>query len=178
MLFRSLSGLLDDLSYNSARKVENVALYEQGRVFFRDEDNERPREVEHVAGALTGLFHEATWNASKKPVDFYLTKGIITFLLSALGITRGIRFEATAKHEEMHPGRTADIYLNDQLLGFVGEIHPNLAKEYKLKRTYVFELDLEKIIAAPKGELVYQEISKYPTIPRDVALAVPNEITN
>ncbi|WP_333589667.1 phenylalanine--tRNA ligase subunit beta [Ligilactobacillus acidipiscis] len=173
-----LSGLLDDLSYNSARKVENVALYEQGRVFFRDEDNERPREVEHVAGALTGLFHEATWNASKKPVDFYLTKGIITFLLSALGITQGIRFEATAKHEEMHPGRTADIYLNDQLLGFVGEIHPNLAKEYKLKRTYVFELDLEKIIAAPKDELVYQEISKYPTITRDVALAVPNEITN
>ncbi len=173
-----LSGLLDDLAYNSARKVENIALYEQGRVFFRDDSAEKPREVEHVAGALTGLFHEATWHGDKKTVDFYLTKGIVTFLLSSLGIKNGVRFEATAQHEEMHPGRTADIYLNEQLLGFIGEIHPSLAKEYKLKRTYVFELDLEKIIAAPKDELVYQEISRYPIITRDVALAVPNEITN
>lgn len=173
-----LSGLLDDLSYNSARKVSDVALYEQGRVFFRDEDNDRPREVEHVAGALTGLFHEVTWHDGKRPVDFYLTKGIVTFLLSSLGITTGLRFEATAQHEEMHPGRTADIYLNDELLGFIGEIHPSLAKEYKLKRTYVFELDLSKVIAAPKNEVVYQEISKYPTITRDIALAVPAEITN
>ncbi|MGU9560562.1 phenylalanine--tRNA ligase subunit beta, partial [Lactiplantibacillus pentosus] len=45
-----LSGLLDDLAYNSARKVENIALYEQGRVFFRDDSAEKPREVEHVAG--------------------------------------------------------------------------------------------------------------------------------
>lgn len=173
-----LSGLLDDLSYNSARKVNDIALYEQGRVFFREQSNDRPREVEHVAGALTGLFHEVTWHDGKRPVDFYLTKGIVMFLLSSLGISKGIRFEATAQHEEMHPGRTADIYLNDEFLGFIGEIHPSLAKEYKLKRTYVFELNLEKIITAPKEELVYQEISKYPTITRDIALAVPAEITS
>ena len=173
-----ISGLLDDVAYNNSHKVKDVALYEQGRVFFRTEHDERPREVEHVAGALTGLFHQATWHDDKRPVDFYLVKGIITFLLASLGLTRNIRFEATAKHEEMHPGRTANIYLNGELLGFVGEIHPLLAKEYKLKRVYVFELDLEKVIAAPKNNLVYHEISKYPTITRDVALAVPDEITN
>ncbi|GBG94994.1 phenylalanyl-tRNA synthetase subunit beta [Ligilactobacillus salitolerans] len=173
-----ISGLLDDLAYNKARKVADAALYEQGRVFFRETDSPRPREVEHVAGALTGLFHSAAWNAEKQLVDFYLTKGVVTFLLSSLGIKTGLRFEATTGHPEMHPGRTADIYLNDQLLGFMGEIHPTLAKEYKLNRTYVFELDLEQVIKAPKAELVYHEISRYPEITRDIALAVSDKTTN
>lgn len=73
-----VSGLLDDVAYNAARKVENVSLYEQGRVFLRDKDNDRPREVEHVAGALTGLFRKSTWHDDKLAAGFYLAKELST----------------------------------------------------------------------------------------------------
>ena len=173
-----ISGLLDDVAYNQARKVNDVALYEQGRVFLREKDAERPNDIEHIAGALTGLFHEATWHDAKRPVDFYLTKGIVEYLMSSLGITDGIRYEATAEYEEMHSGRTAKIYVNDELVGLIGEVHPGLAKELKIKPTYVFELDLQKLIDLPKNAETYIPVSKYPEVTRDIALLVPNEITN
>ena len=79
----------------------------------------------------------------------------------------------------MHPGRTAEIYAGETYLGFVGEIHPLTAKEYKLKqRVYVFELDLEKVIELPKEENVYTPVSKYPSVTRDIALAVASDVTN
>ncbi|MGX5377046.1 phenylalanine--tRNA ligase subunit beta [Ligilactobacillus sp. LYQ135] len=173
-----ISGLLDDIAYNQARKVNDVALYEQGRVFLRQKDQERPDDVEHIAGALTGLFHQSSWHNEKQPVDFYLTKGIVEYLLHSLGIKDGINYVATAEYEELHPGRTAKIYVNDTLIGLIGQVHPNLAKELKIKPTYVFELDMQQIIALPKATKVYTPVSKYPEINRDIALLVPNEITN
>ncbi|KRL04234.1 phenylalanine--tRNA ligase subunit beta [Liquorilactobacillus oeni] len=172
-----ISGLLDDVAYNTARKVKNVALYEQGRVFYREEENERPREVEHVAAALTGLYAAGSWQYPKQPVDFFLVKGIVQHLLDSLGV-KHIQFKAATGHEEMHPGRTADIYAGDTFLGFLGEVHPNICKEYSIDRTYVFELDLQKVIDLPKEQEVYVSVSKYPEITRDVALAVSKEIEN
>ncbi|GAJ25379.1 phenylalanyl-tRNA synthetase beta chain [Liquorilactobacillus sucicola DSM 21376 = JCM 15457] len=173
-----ISGLLDDIAYNVARKVKNIAFYEQGRVFYREKGTERPVEVEHVAGALTGLFETATWHNTKTPVDFYLTKGIVEHLLHTLGVTENIRYVQANGHEEMHPGRTADVYVGNEFLGFLGEIHPNIAKEYHIERTYIFELDLKKIITMPKQLEIYTPISKYPAITRDVALAVNKSIQN
>lgn len=173
-----ISGLLDDVAYNSAHKVENVALYEQGRVFLRDKDNDRPREVEHLAGAITGLFRQSTWHDDKLAAGFYLLKGVLDYLFNAMALSGRIEYKASAQHEAMHPGRTADIYLDDDFIGYVGEIHPSVVKEYKIKRTYVFELDLQKLIDAPKKDVIYTPISKYPTVSRDIALVVPNEVTN
>ena len=173
-----ISGLLDDVSYNKARKVENVALYEQGRVFFRDEDSERPREVEHVAAAMTGLIEDATWHDKKRPVDFYVIKGIVQNLLDKVGVGSRVVYTATAEHEEMHPGRTANIYIDGEFIGFVGEVHPTLAKEYNLDRVYVFELDLQKVMELSKDPEVYEPVSKFPAIKRDIALLVAEDIQN
>ncbi|KRL36479.1 phenylalanine--tRNA ligase subunit beta [Liquorilactobacillus uvarum] len=173
-----VSGLLDDVAYNVARKVDDVALYEQGRVFYRKAGTVRPIEVEHIAGVMTGLFKTATWHEPKVPVDFFLTKGIVEHMLHALGITENISYIQADGHEEMHPGRTADIYVDDEFLGFVGEIHPNLCKEYHIDRTYVFELDLQKIIDMDKQVKSYIPVSKYPAITRDVAMAVDKDVKN
>lgn len=173
-----VSGLLDDLAYNVARKNNDVALYEQGRVFFRDEGQDRPREIEHIAGAMTGLFRANSWHAAKQPVDFYLAKGIVEHLLAKLGIKEDVVYQASQAYPEMHPGRTATISVAGELVGFVGEVHPNITKEYRLKKTYVFELDLDKIIAAPKSAEVYQPVPKYPAVTRDIALLVSEEVTN
>lgn len=172
-----ISGLLDDLAYNAARKVNDVALYEQGRVFFRDEDQTRPREVEHIAGAVTGLVSDANWNTTKQEVDFFCLKGIVANLLHELGVANE-SYQAVAM-PDMHPGRTAAIYAGETYLGFIGEVHPNTAKEYKLKqRVYVFELDLQKVIELPKTAKLYTPVSKYPSITRDIALAVSADVTN
>lgn len=173
-----ISGLLDDLSYNEARKSDNIAFYEQGRVFFRSEDEDRPVEIEHIAGAMTGLFKLANWQSEKQPVDFFMIKGVVEQLLTQLQLADDVTYVASESHEDMHPGRTADVYLKDELIGFVGQVHPNAAKEFNLKETYVFELDLQKLVDAKKEERLFAPISKFPAVTRDVALMVANESAN
>ncbi|ANK59323.1 phenylalanine--tRNA ligase subunit beta [Loigolactobacillus backii] len=174
-----VSGLLDNLAYNIARKQVNVALYEQGRVFLKqDAKTTRPEEVEYVAGAVTGDWQAKTWNQAAKPVDFYQIKGIVAALLNQFNLKATVTYHATATRAEMHPGRTADIYVGDQLVGFVGQIHPQVEKVYRIKPTYVFQLNLTALLTLEKQAVVYQAISKYPVITRDVALLVASDVTN
>ena len=78
----------------------------------------------------------------------------------------------------MHPGRTADIYIGQDLVGYLGQVHPLLAKEYDLKEVYVFELDLDKLVALDKKEAVYDLVPKYPGTSRDIALLVDESISH
>ncbi|USS87577.1 phenylalanine--tRNA ligase subunit beta [Fructilactobacillus hinvesii] len=174
-----VSGLLDDVAYNQARGVENVPLYEQGRVFYKDhEDQVRPSEVEHVAAALSGTMPTTSWNQKGRPVDFFLVKGILTQYLQTLSLQGTVTYEPTETITEMHPGRTALVKLDDEVIGFIGQIHPKTAKEFKIKPTYVFDLDFDKLMAAPKHEPQYQVVSSLPGIKRDVAMLVADNVTN
>lgn len=173
-----ISGLLDDVAYNVARKEANVALYEQGRVFYRTADVDRPTEVEHLAGAITGSLETKNWYGKEAPVDFYQLKGIVTLLLHDLNFEESVSYVASKEHPEMHPGRTADIYLGDQVIGFIGQVHPQIAKQFKIPETYVFELNLQMLLDAPKKIQHYDPISKYPAITRDVALLIDQKISN
>ena len=172
-----ISGLLIDVAYNVARNVNNVALYEAGRVFL-PKGGERPEEQEHLAGAITGQLLANSWHKQDQPVDFFQIKGIVERYLHNLGLAGTITYRATQDRAEMHPGRTADIYVDDQLVGFVGQVHPRTAKDYKVPATYVFELNLEALLAADKVANEYHPISKYPAITRDIALLVDRNVTN
>lgn len=174
-----ISGLLNDIAYNVARKQDNVALYEQGRVFLKDNENEkRPTEVEYVAGAMTGLMVNNGWNTTKRPVDFYDIKGVTDFLLSNYHLQDEITYHATKDRLQMHPGRTADIYVGNTLVGFVGQVHPIIAKAYAIPTTYVFQMDMDKILALPKQNVKSQPTPKFPTVDRDIALLVNADLTN
>ncbi|WP_283576618.1 phenylalanine--tRNA ligase subunit beta [Limosilactobacillus oris] len=172
-----ISGLLIDVAYNVARNVNNVALYEAGRIFL-PKGSERPEEQEHLAGAITGQLLANSWHKQDQPVDFFQIKGIVERYLHNLGLAGTITYRATQDRAEMHPGRTADIYVDDQLVGFVGQVHPRTAKDYKVPATYVFELNLEALLAADKVANEYHPISKYPAITRDIALLVDRNVTN
>ncbi|WP_143462069.1 phenylalanine--tRNA ligase subunit beta [Levilactobacillus enshiensis] len=173
-----VTGLLDDIAYNTARKVKDVALYEQGRVFYREDGNDRPSEEEHIAGAITGTLMPAGWNQPAKDVDFYQIKGIVAAYLKDMAINGDVTYEANADMPEMHPGRTADILVHGHRIGFMGQVHPTIAKKFKIGATYVFELNLQAIIDMPKQENQYDVISRYPAITRDIAMLVPDEVTN
>lgn len=172
-----VSGLLIDIAYNNARKVANVALYEQGRVFI-PKGGERPEEQEHVAGAVTGSLTANSWHQKDQSVDFYQLKGIVERYLANMAVAGKIEYVADSSRPEMHPGRTANILLDGHVIGFIGQVHPNTAKEYKIPETYVFELNLEDILAAPSRDKHYEHISKYPEITRDIALLVDETVTN
>jgi phenylalanyl-tRNA synthetase beta chain len=167
-----LTGLLDDVAYNVARKQKNVALYEQGRVFVSSDSNALPNEVEHLAGVVTGDWRQRTWAETAQPADFYALKGIVEKLLANYALTQPVNFVATAEIAEMHPGRTAKILVGEQVIGFIGQVHPAVAKLYKVPVTYAFELDLDAIIAMPKVKDGYEVVSRFPAIDRDLAILV------
>lgn len=172
-----ISGLLDDIAYNKARSVENVALYEQGRVFYGN-GQAQPEEIEHIAGAITGSMKAKSWNEKEKPVTFFDVKGIVEQYLKNVAVAGEVSYVADHDRQGMHPGRTADVLLDGDVIGFIGQIHPTTAEEFKIKETYVFELNLTKIIHAEKKLQHYDVISRYPAITRDIAILVNKEVSN
>ena len=102
----------------------------------------------------------------------------MSLLLHDMNFEKSVSYVANQDRPEMHPGRTADIYLGDQVIGFIGQVHPQLEKEFKIPETYVFELNLQAILDAPKKIQHYEPISKYPAITRDVALVIDKEVSN
>ena len=167
--------LLEVLKYNAARQNENIAVYETGVVFLANGEQELPEEREHLAGAVTGIWSTHQWQGEKKTVDFFVVKGVLEGLFQKLGILEQITF-TRAELEGMHPGRTAEIVLNGEAIGFVGQVHPQMQKDLDLKETYCFELDLIKLFAVEVEALHYTSIPRFPYVTRDIALVVDKQI--
>ncbi|WP_105993842.1 phenylalanine--tRNA ligase subunit beta [Staphylococcus simulans] len=170
-----LPHLIDATAYNVARKNHNVFLYEIGRVFFGNGKGELPDEVEYLSGIMTGEYSGNQWQGKKEITDFYLAKGILDAVAEKLDIEFG--YQAT-QIDGLHPGRTAQVLLNNEVIGFIGELHPQLAEDNDLKqRTYVFELNYDKIMDVSVGYINYQPIPKYPGVTRDIALEVDTTVS-
>ena len=170
-----LPHLIDAVSYNVARKNTNVKLYEIGRVFFGNGEGELPDEVEYLSGILTGDFVNNKWQGKKEPVDFYLTKGIVERVAEKLNLQFDFR---AGQIDGLHPGRTAIVSLNGKDIGFIGELHPTLAANNDLKRTYVFELNYDAMMEVSVGYINYEPIPRFPGATRDIALEVNHEVTS
>lgn len=168
-----LPHLIEATTYNVARKNKDVKLYEIGRVFFGNGEGELPEEVEYLSGIMTGDYVVNQWQGKKEEVDFYLTKGVIERVAEKLNLTLDYR---AAKIEGLHPGRIAIVSLNGKDIGFIGELHPSVAADNDLKRTYVFELNYEEMMKVSVGYINYQPIPKYPGVSRDIALEVNHDV--
>lgn len=173
-----VSGMLDTIAYNVARKSSNLALYEIGKVFEQTADPKKdlPKEIDTFAFALTGLIAEKDFQTPATPVDFFYAKGILEAILAKLDVT--VQFVATKEMANMHPGRTALIELAGQVIGYIGQVHPQIAKQYDIPETYVAELNLSLLEAALKTNLVFEDITKFPAVSRDVALLLSEEISH
>lgn len=168
--------LLEALKYNTARQNDSIGVYEAGAVFLANGSETLPEEQEHLAGAITGLWQSHPWQGEKKPVDFYVLKGILEGLFGKLGLTDKVDYRQVAL-ENMHPGRTATVLINGETIGFIGQIHPSVQKDLDLKDTYVFELSLKVLLETAIAPLRYETIPRYPSITRDIALVVEKEKT-
>lgn len=173
-----ISGLLEDLAYNIARKNNDVGLYEIGKVFSKVADQDLPKEDNHLAMAITGLWQEKDWQDKNELVDFYVLKGILESIFELLGLESIVRFDATTDLSDLHPGRAATISVKDQVVGYVGQVHPQVAKDYDINETYVAELNLDLLLSLDGSGITYQEVGKFPMMTRDMALLVDKEVSN
>ncbi|HCY1492871.1 TPA: phenylalanine--tRNA ligase subunit beta [Staphylococcus aureus] len=168
-----LPHLIEAASYNVARKNKDVKLFEIGNVFFANGEGELPDQVEYLSGILTGDYVVNQWQGKKETVDFYLTKGVVDRVSEKLNLEFSYR---RADIDGLHPGRTAEILLENKVIGFIGELHPTLAADNDLKRTYVFELNFDALMAVSVGYINYQPIPRFPGMSRDIALEVDQNI--
>lgn len=169
------SGLLDAILYNQNRQQTRARLFETGLRFIPDENCEfGVRQELMLAGIVTGNLYEEHWQLPKKNVDFYDLKGDLESIFSLLGCGDQIQFKKS-ELPALHPGQSAAIYLNDELLGHLGVLHPEIEKKLSLNsKTLVFEINLAKI--SKKEVPVAQDLSKYPSNKRDIAIIVSNTI--
>ena len=173
-----VSGMLDTVAYNVARKHKNVAIYEIGKVFEQEHNpkEDLPNELTHFAFALTGLISEKDFQTSAIAVDFFYAKGIVEALFDKLQLS--VTFTPSSELADMHPGRTALIQLDNQIIGFIGQVHPQTAKAYDIAETYVAEIDLTAVENTLRPAKTFEEITKYPSVSRDIALLIDQEISH
>ncbi|RSL32211.1 phenylalanine--tRNA ligase subunit beta [Salibacterium salarium] len=172
-----LPHLLDTVQYNRNRQLNDVAVFELGSIFIGEKESlsKQPHEKQVLAGAIAGMWDVQLWQGEKKKTDFFIVKGVLEGLFEEIGLADHIQFHRS-NHTELHPGRSADVYLNGQTIGFIGQTHPMVEKEWGIKETYVFQLDVDALLAFTANELFYETIPRYPSITRDIALVVGEEV--
>ena len=163
-----LPAMLQAINYNESHSQKDVSIFEFSKTYTKDQ------EIEQLALALTGIYHESKWQQISKPVDFYVVKGLVESILKRLGFdpTRYQFVRVESDHACLHPGRSAYLTINKKKIGFVGEIHPNMAKKYDVSPTYVAQINLTALYALGTSKVKYTPISMYPSVVRDIALVV------
>ncbi len=172
-----LPGVLETLSYNASRNHHDLQVFELAHVYHpTDQDGELPNEPLCLAGGLSGRVSEPGWNQSEREVDFYDGKGLLETLLAHLRV-EGVSFRR-GEHPALHPGRTAVLEVAGRQVGFVGEIHPTVKKEFNLTAPVIlFELNLEVLWPAVNKEVIQVvPLPKFPPVLRDLAFILPENI--
>ena len=167
-----IPGLLNTVQYNVARKQKDLKLLEIGRVFFGSgDDNIQPKETLYLSAALTGEERVTKWLKESSTLDFFAAKGYLEVVFERLGLEEKVTYKKSTL-EGMHPGRFAEVYLGEKRIGFIGEVHPQVADKLGINTTYVFEINLDEVISESKVKPKYAEVTKYPEITRDIAMLV------
>ncbi len=174
-----LPGLVRSVAYNLDHGVTNVALYEIGRVFYGHESKSQPEEPTFVAGVLAGKRADDAWNQKWADYDFFDAKGVVEQLLDSLRMTK-VRFKVAdpERYPWLQPGQAAEILVQSQSVGWVGNIHPaNLQKVGVDVPVVAFELSVEHLLRLAKNELPYEDIPTLPGVTHDLALVVDESVT-
>ena len=164
----SLNGMLTSLSTNYNRRNKDVRLYELGNIYLPKQIplTELPEERMQLT---LGFYGEG---------DFYTMKGAMEEILDAVGIRSGLTFDPDSGRPYLHPGRQADIYYKMKQIGYLGEVHPQVVKNYEMKgRVYVAVLDMAEITPLAEFDRKYEGIAKFPAVTRDLSLVVPDNVT-
>ena len=165
-------GLLENAQHNRNHQIDTIALFEIGGVFVHDG---KEKEPERVAGLLAGQIGEGVYSDPYRSPDFFDIKGLVEGMLEVCGVVDWT-LQNTAT-PTFHPGRNAEVLLDDKRIGVFGEGHPEVLENYDLPyKAYLFEFDLERLADAATFAKRFEPISIYPKVARDLAIVVDQEI--
>jgi len=182
------AGLLATLSHNQKFEQAGIRFFEIGKVFLpqhspviaskakqSQEERELPQEREMLCAVVGGPRAELSWQADKGPLDFFDAKGVAECLLNQLGLRATFDI---GDDEILFPGGGADIIVEDDKVGIVGEVHPRVAQAFELSDAIcLIEIDLEKLLTKITAVKEYQPIPRFPSVTRDIALVVDEQVS-
>jgi phenylalanyl-tRNA synthetase beta chain len=167
-----IPGLLETARYNVSRKNTSLKLFELKKVFIPQEGERLPKEVKFLVGLAMGFDRDPHWAFSPRPVDFFDIKGCVEDLLEALKI-RGLKFDKAEGIPYLHPGKASRVILDHEILGVLGELHPQVLDHYEIHgKGYLFEMDFSKMVQWAGEEKRFQSLPKFPEVYRDLSVVV------
>lgn len=161
----TIPSMMESLSRNYSRNNDIVRLFEIGKVYIPKEDREVLPEERNIL--TIGMYGKA---------DYLDLKGVVENVIEHLGITN-ISFKRESENPTFHPGKTANLYIKKELVGVLGEIHPDVAENFEVEeRCYIAELNLDVLYQQANLEGKYKQLPKFPAVDRDMALLVDDEV--
>lgn len=167
-----IPSMLQVVSYNQNHGQKDVFAFEISKTMTVD------REVLSLGMVLSGTYQENKWLGKAMPADFYLAKGLIEKVLHSYGLDeRRYRLERFSGNvSDLHPGRSAAIYVGKECIGYLGQIHPKMEKKYEVNTTVVVELNMTALSHIRVTKVKYNQIPLYPSVTRDLAVVVAKDI--
>jgi len=165
-------GLLQTAVYNQARQQNRIRIFESGLRFIKQHDEIKQDLM--LSGLVTGSVYPEQWSEVTRRVDYYDLKADLEAVLALTGNEGGFTFEPAA-HPSLHPGQSARLRCGEETLGWIGMLHPEIERNLDLDgSTYLFEIRIDERL---EGHLpAYQALSKFPSIRRDIAIVVDEDI--
>ena len=175
--YTMIPSMVKTYEYNKARDIKDVAIFEIGKGFYKKE--EIYGEDTKLCALMTGDYHLGL--GEEKQFDFYVVKGIAEEILNYLGYEN--RYSFVRKEEmpaEFHPGQTAYISVNNDIVGVIARLHPNVENNVNTAKApvYVLEINLEKLLQKRTGKMKFKEISKFPSVKKDISFVVDNDTSS
>jgi phenylalanyl-tRNA synthetase beta chain len=178
-------GLLETIKTNVVYGEKDLRLFEWGKVFTHMETDSLPREEFFLAAVMTGLLYQRQWYCEEKGVDFYDIKGSFEALLRALGL-RDVLFKRGNMPPDMpsgvppyyNPEISSLVHLSDGVIGYVGQIRPEVMARFDLEDTtaYLFELDINVLLGRMPEGTTFEPLAKFPAVFRDISLVVKKQV--
>jgi len=163
----SLNGMLSSLSTNFNRRNKECKLYELGNIYIPESLPLTELPDERMQFTL-GFYGDG---------DFFTMKGVIEEFLEHIGLSKKLSYDPNAGKSFLHPGRQALVSYDGTVLGFLGEVHPEVCDNYDIKtRVYVAVLDMPAILPYATFDRKYEGLAKFPAVTRDISMVVPKEI--
>lgn len=163
----SLNGMLTSLSTNFNRRNKNVRLYELANIYLPKALPVTELPDERMQFTL-GMYGAG---------DFFDLKGVVEEFLEKVGMKNLVTYDPKAGKTFLHPGRQANIIYDGTVIGYLGEIHPDVLDNYDIgDKAYVAVLDMPEIVSRATFDVKYRGIAKYPAVTRDISMLMEKEI--
>jgi phenylalanyl-tRNA synthetase beta chain len=168
-----MTGLLEALQRNFNQGRRDVKLFELGRVFKSANENERPDERETLGLVMSGEVLSQAWRVNRQ-IDFYDLKGVIESAIGGLNVS-GFTIER-ASVEYLHPGQSAVLNRDGEVIARFGRLHPRIASLYKFRQpVFVGEIEFGSLLGLATEQVAYKILPRFPGVSRDISALVPDE---